>query len=77
MSGATLRVIKSASDITQTQSGFMLTDDEFPAEIKEKAEHFGIPVVSTVWVVQSLILGKTCKPDAHKKLTQMYQDDDY
>lgn len=77
LAGSTIRVVKTAADITQGQTGYMLTDEEFPQDIKSKAEHFGIPIVSTVWVVQSLILGKVCRPDADEKLTQIYQDDDY
>ena len=77
MAGATVRLIKSESDITQNLTGYMLTDQDFPEEIKLKATHVKLPVVSTVWVVQSLIVGKICPPDSHEKLTQIYQDDDY
>lgn len=77
LAGATVRLVKSESDITTTTKGYMLTDEEFLGEIKSKADHFQIPIVSTVWVVQSLILGKVCNPEWNVKLTQIYQDDDY
>lgn len=75
--GATIRFIKTQTDITETQSGFMLSDDEFPQDIKSKADHYGIPIVSSVWVVQSLIVGKPLEPNSHEKLKQIYVDDDY
>ena len=77
LSGATIRLIKSQSDITETTKGYILIDGEFPEEINSKADHFQIPIVSTVWVVQSLILGKVCNPESNIKLSQIYQDDDY
>lgn len=77
LAGATIRLIRSLDDITATTDGYMLTDQEFPQDIKAKAEHFGIGIVSTVWVVQTLILGKLCNPSANVKLTQSYHDDDY
>lgn len=63
------------TDLTATTKGFILLDDEFPAEYQSRAERFRIPIVSTVWVLQSLILGKVCDPTAHPKLTQLYEDD--
>lgn len=77
LAGATIRIIKSITDVNQGLNGTMLTDEDFPQEIKLKAEHFNIPIVSNVWVVQSLILGKPCKPDAHEKFQRNYQDDDF
>lgn len=73
--GAKIRIVKSMNDITATTQGYILMDDEFPPEYQAKAERFHIPIVSTVWVVQSLILGKVCDPMAHHKLTQLYEDD--
>lgn len=77
LSGATVRLIKTQSDITKSQNHYLLTYDEFPHEIKLKAEHLAIPIVSTVWIVQCLILGKLTKPDLNNKLTQNYDADDY
>lgn len=77
LAGAEIQLIKSLADITKTTKGVMLTDEDFTQEIKLKAEHFDIPVVSTVWVVQSLIMGEACDPEANIKLKQVYEDDDY
>lgn len=73
--GAKIRLVKSTSDLTQTTKGYILLDDEFPQEYQLRAESFRIPIVSTVWVIQSLILGRVCDPNAHPKLTQLYEDD--
>ncbi|XP_031638738.1 mucin-5AC-like [Contarinia nasturtii] len=73
--GAKIRLVKSTNDITATTKGYILLDDEFPPEYQIYAENFHIPIVSTVWVIQSLILGKVCDPNAHPKLTQLYEDD--
>lgn len=77
MARATVRLIRTLTDITPSTDGYMLTDPEFPEDVKVKAEHYGIPIVSTVWVVQSLIMGKVCAPNANPKLRQIYQDDDF
>lgn len=78
LAGATIRYVKSVSDITSSTQGYLLTDYlEAPHEITSKAEHFEIPIVSTVWVVQTLILGKVCSPEANLKLKKTYQDDDF
>lgn len=73
--GAKIRLVKSTNDLTATTKGYILLDDEFPPEYQSRAERFHIPIVSTVWVIQSLILGKVCDPNAHPKLTQLYEDD--
>lgn len=73
--GAKIRIVKSVNDLTATTQGYILMDDEFPHEYQTEAEKYKIPVVSTVWVVQSLVLGKVCDPAAHHKLTQLYEDD--
>ncbi|XP_058824376.1 TP53-binding protein 1-like isoform X1 [Topomyia yanbarensis] len=77
LAGATVRLIKSETDLTPNLTGYMLTDQEFPENIKLRATRYGLLIVSTVWVVQSLIVGKIRQPDSHEKLTQIYQDDDY
>ncbi|XP_052863127.1 pneumococcal serine-rich repeat protein-like [Anopheles cruzii] len=77
LGGATVRLIKRESDVTDNLSGYLLTDQEFPEEIKIKASRIGLLVVSTVWVVQCLINGRICHPSSHEKLTQIYQEDDY
>ena len=74
-SGAKIRLVKSTVDLTATTKGYILLDDEFPPEIQNRAERFHTPIVSTVWVIQSLIHGKICDPNAHAKLTQLYEDD--
>lgn len=73
--GAKIRLVKSTNDLTSTTKGYILLDDEFPQEYQYRAERFHIPIVSTVWVIQSLILGRVCDPNAHPKLTQLYEDD--
>lgn len=73
--GAKIRLVKSTADLTATTKGYILLDDEFPPEYQSRAERFRIPIVSTVWVVQSLISGKVCDPNRNPKLTQLYEDD--
>lgn len=77
LAGSTIKVVKSIGDIQRTTKGVMLTDEDFTEEIKLKAEYFNIPVVSTVWVVQSLIVGYPCDPESNIKLKQVYEDDDF
>ncbi|XP_053659348.1 TP53-binding protein 1-like [Anopheles marshallii] len=77
LAGGTVRLIKTESDITENLTGYLLTDQEFPEEIKIKAARTGLLVVSTVWVVQCLILGRVCHPNSNEKLTQIYQEEDY
>uniref|UniRef100_A0ABK8G691 BRCT domain-containing protein n=2 Tax=Anopheles gambiae TaxID=7165 RepID=A0ABK8G691_ANOGA len=77
LAGGTVRLIKTESDITENLTGYLLTDQEFPEEIKIKATRNGLLVVSTVWVVQCLIMGRVCHPSSNEKLTQIYQEDDY
>lgn len=73
--GAKICTVKSKNDFTATLQGYILIDDEFPQEYRSIAEHFHIPIVSTVWVVQSLIVGHVCDPSTHELLTQLYDDD--
>lgn len=75
--GSKIRIVKSVKDLTASTQGFILMDDEFPIEYQAQAERFHIPVVSTVWLVQTLIHGKICDPSAHPKLTQLYDDDSF
>uniref|UniRef100_A0A182YBB3 BRCT domain-containing protein n=1 Tax=Anopheles stephensi TaxID=30069 RepID=A0A182YBB3_ANOST len=77
LAGGTVRLIKTESDITDNLTGYLLTDQAFPEEIKIKAARTGLLVVSTVWVVQCLILGRVCHPKSNEKLTQIYQEEDY
>lgn len=77
LAGSDIGIVKSLNDITKTTKGFMLTDDDFTEEIKMKAEHFNVPVVSTVWVVQSLIVGYPCDPESNIKFKIEFEDDDY
>uniref|UniRef100_A0A182KAV5 BRCT domain-containing protein n=1 Tax=Anopheles christyi TaxID=43041 RepID=A0A182KAV5_9DIPT len=77
LAGGTVRLIKTESDITENLTGYLLTDQEFPEDIKIKASRNGLLVVSTVWVVQCLIMGRICHPSSNEKLTQIYQEDDY
>lgn len=74
--GAKLRLIKSLDDITPTTVGYMVAESDFSHAIKAKAQYYGIPVVSTVWIVQSLIMGAICPPISNPKLTQLFEDDE-
>lgn len=73
--GAKIRTIKSKTDFTATLQGYILMDDEFPEEFRSMAERFNIPIVSTVWIVQSLIIGQVCDPGRHDCMTQLYEDE--
>lgn len=78
LSGCETSVIKSLNDIKETPKAFLLTDDDDCAEeMKSKAEHCRIPAVSTVWVVQSLIVGYPCDPESNPKMKLAYDDEDY
>lgn len=77
LAGAEISVLESLDDITETTEGYILTDEDYPDEMKLKAEHYKIPVVSTVWVVQSLIVGYPCEPDSNPKLKMAYEDEDF
>lgn len=71
-----MRLVKSVNDLTPTTEGIIMVDDEFPDDIRSKALFLNIPIVSTVWAVQSLILGEACDPNSNVKFQQMYLDDD-
>lgn len=77
LAGGKTYVIHSLDDIDDKTKGIMLADEDFPEEIKTKAEHYRIPVVSTVWAVQSLIMGCFVNPDSNTKLKLPYDDDEY
>lgn len=72
--GAKIRPIKSVMEISASKRSFLLTDSELSQINIEKAKAVNIPIVSTVWVVQCLILGKLCAPDAHENLTRINFD---
>ncbi|XP_059621956.1 TP53-binding protein 1-like [Phlebotomus argentipes] len=67
--------VKSVNDISTIQKGFLLVGGDVSPILIEKAKDFNISVVSTVWVVQSLIAGTSCDPNAHEGLTKMFTDD--
>lgn len=75
--GSEVFIVESLNDIKETTKGIMLTDEDFSEEIKSKAEHFKIPVVSTVWVVQSLIVGYASDPNSNPKLMMAFEDEDF
>lgn len=75
LAGAKVRTIKTKVDFTSTLQGYLLMDDEFPHEYHAMANDYGIPVVSTVWIVQSLIVGQVCDPTEHIHMTQLYDDE--
>lgn len=77
MAGAKIRMVKATSELTATTQGYILMDDEFPPEFAAKAANFQIPVVSTAWVVQSLIVGKVCDPKSHPYLMRTDEDDSF
>lgn len=74
---ATVRTVHQGQDIGVQTRGFLLTDEDFSVEIKSKAEHFRIPVVSTVWIVECLVAGALCAPDASEKFHKAYLDDNF
>lgn len=75
MAQASVMMVMSTHDISGPTGGYFLTDAEFSGEVKAKAEHFRIPVVSTVWVVECLVTGALCAPDAHEKFREPFHDD--
>lgn len=74
---ANVRVVQLAQDIDAKTRGFLLTDEDFSVAIKSKAEHFRVPVVSTVWIVECLVAGDLCATDASERFHRAYQDEDF
>ncbi|GAB0092313.1 TP53-binding protein 1 isoform X1 [Sergentomyia squamirostris] len=72
---ASVSTVKSLKDISTTEKGFLLVGGDVSPVMIEKAKDFNISVVSTVWVVQSLISGKCCSADAHESLSTLFTDD--
>lgn len=74
--GATVRIAKRAEDITETLNGFLLTQEDFFYRNKVSVEQYNIHIVSTVFVVESLICGKIVDPAINEKLREPFQDED-
>lgn len=74
--GATVRIAKRAEDITETLNGYLLIQEDFFCRNKERVEHCNIPIVSTVFVVESLICGKVIDPMSSDKLREAFEDED-
>lgn len=72
--GAKTKPIKSVMDISANKRSLLLTDSEILAANIEKAKAVNVPIVSTVWVIECLVLGKLCAPDAHENLTKTNWD---
>lgn len=72
---ATVRTVTSAADIGASTRGFLLTDEDFSGEVKSKAEHFKIWLVSTVWIVECLVAGELVDADGNEKFRKTYQDE--
>ncbi|KAJ8683671.1 hypothetical protein QAD02_019463 [Eretmocerus hayati] len=61
--GASVQLLKNQDD-SFVQCTVVLANKKCPSWVMEKADAWQIPVVSTTWVVQCLIEGKLCAPDA-------------
>lgn len=72
---SSVQSVKSVDDISTIEKGFLLVGGEVSPVLIEKAKDFDISVVSTVWVVQSLIAGTCCNADSHESLTKLFTDD--
>lgn len=75
--GAKIRTIKSTADFTATMQGYILMDDEFPLEFRNRANDYKLPLVSTVWLVQCLIVGQVCDPGEHELFTKLFDDENW
>lgn len=60
--GASTKVIENEeADISV--GSVIVTDFDCPLKVRKQAQSLDIPLVSTTWVVQSLILGQVCNYD--------------
>ncbi|XP_063993434.1 TP53-binding protein 1-like [Diachasmimorpha longicaudata] len=62
--GGTLRLVENQSE-TFMEGTVVLANDKCPTWMKDKAAGWKIPLVTTTWVIQSLIEGKMMPSDAH------------
>ncbi|XP_015110583.1 TP53-binding protein 1 [Diachasma alloeum] len=62
--GGAFRVIENQSE-TFMEGTVVLANDKCPTWMKEKAAGWKIPLVTTTWLIQSLIEGKMMPYDAH------------
>lgn len=74
--GALVRIAKRPEDITPTMNGYLLLDFDFFCRNKTKVEYYNIPIVSTVFIVESLICGKIVNHEASHLLKQPFDDED-
>ncbi|KAJ6635591.1 TP53-binding protein 1 [Pseudolycoriella hygida] len=63
--------------VKRTSSSTVIIDEEFDEEIKWMAEKYKMPLVSSVWIVQSLIVGYPFDSDASPKLKLPFDDEDF
>lgn len=75
MAGANTKIITDI-DFDLSGSYVIVTDNECPHEIQNRAALENIPLVSTTWVVQCLIEGRVCDPKSNIKYHFRYVEPD-
>ncbi|CAH2243547.1 jg1594 [Pararge aegeria aegeria] len=71
--GATTRVVNE-EDLNMSGAVVLVTEWDCPHEVQNKANQDNIPLVSTTWVVQSLIEARMIAPTSHDKFSFMYAE---
>lgn len=68
------KAITSVLDITAGKRTYLLTDSELHVANVEKAKAVGIPIVSTAWISECLIQGRTVHHEEHANFTKANWD---
>ncbi|XP_047029171.1 uncharacterized protein LOC124636931 isoform X1 [Helicoverpa zea] len=73
LAGATTRVVNE-DDLNMAGALALVTEWDCPHEVQNKANQDNIPLVSTTWVVQSLIEARVIVPTSHEKFSFMFAE---
>lgn len=73
LAGATTRVVNE-EDLNMSGALALVTEWDCPHEVQNKANQDNIPLVSTTWVVQSLIEARVIAPTSHEKFSFMFAE---
>lgn len=76
--GATVRIAKRTEDFTPTLNGYFLVQEDFFCRNRAKVEFFNsnLPVVSTTFIVESLICGDIVDHNASLHFKEPFEDED-
>lgn len=76
LAGATTRVVNE-EDLNMSGALALVTEWDCPHEVQNKANQDNIPLVSTTWVVQSLIEARVIAPTSHEKFSFMFAEPEW